>query len=139
MLLTGFHSAVPEPQTKRKTLAERAGEPINPPRPTSSSKLFSSQSVSRLPNTYNGGHRPFSMSSAGSFAGGGRPSSRQNGLQTAASKQNIEYSVEEGGEEVTDMGASGKRKGTPCCPTKTSDTQAYTLQHGTRTGDSKTW
>ncbi|KAK5174698.1 kinesin-like nuclear fusion protein [Saxophila tyrrhenica] len=114
---------LPEPPTKRKTLAERAGEPINPPRShmpqpaktsyAKSEAIYQTAGAGRqLPFMGNSfsttGYRNTSNASTTSSSSGIRPASRQNIARPRATDP---HAVLEETEEAA--GVMGKRKGTP--------------------------
>lgn len=118
---------MPEPAPKRKTLAERAGEPINPPRshmlpppPLSKPVLSRSESTTaqvgtRPPSstTSNGHYRNASLASTTSSIGSIRASSRQNGMHPVGGMRPPSASgTYTTVEEELESGGIGKRKGT---------------------------
>jgi kinesin family protein C1 len=118
-------NVVPEPQAKRKTLAERAGEPLNPlrshmPQPAKVSLAKSVDTLAR-PASNTGtlsmnGYRSTSNTSTTSTASGGsvRPASRLNGSRVVGGRPPSVADSRSGMEEVEpDAGLMGKRKGTP--------------------------
>lgn len=95
---------VHEPPTKRKTLIERAAEPINPPRshvPQPKSSAFGKQPNMGVFMNSTTTYRNTSNTSTASSTSSIRPPSRQNGLRPTAE------------DEEMDSGVMGKRKGTP--------------------------
>ncbi|WPH03118.1 Hypothetical protein R9X50_00599300 [Acrodontium crateriforme] len=126
---------LPEPVAKRKTLAERAAEPINPNRSHLPGKLSISRAAeggilgSRVPSN---GFRPHASQS--SISSIGRPQSRGNVLRQTFSNAPIPrlgqpHQDEE--EEEADAGVMGKRKGTPTASFLTN----LTLRKTRTTGD----
>lgn len=110
---------MPEPPAKRKTLAERAAEPINPSRPhipakpsaiRTDSTAFNGES--RAPSSLINGHRIDSNASTVSSSGSVRPPSRQTGLRQNTARQPSAQDAA-GADEEADSGVMGKRKGTP--------------------------
>ncbi|KAK3701427.1 kinesin-like nuclear fusion protein [Vermiconidia calcicola] len=125
---------LPEPPTKRKTLAERAAEPLNalrshmqqPSRSNSNlakSDAFPSniagvgRSQSGMGNiSSTNGYRTTSVASTSSSTSCGRPLSRHHGSRTIAGRppsvaDSLTTTMEE--EAETEAGVMGKRKGTP--------------------------
>ena len=108
--------AVPEPPPKRKTLAERAGEPINPsrahnghlPKPKTSSHQ-------RTGSALTNGYRDSSNASTASSTGSLRAPSRQNGQRAVGGRPPSVADVRNNAveEEEEETGVMGKRKGTP--------------------------
>lgn len=112
---------VPESVPKRKTLAERAGEPISPLRSLSQMPQPSKPTVTRSDSTramVNGSYRNISNASTSSSTSSGmRPPSRQNGGQPwqfggrPPSAMDARTTLED--TEEAEAGVMGKRKGTP--------------------------
>ncbi|USW51951.1 Putative spindle pole body-associated Vik1/Cik1, microtubule binding protein [Septoria linicola] len=111
-------SGLPEPPMKRKTLAERAGEPSGSLRTKPSiSNGFGTRPTTSGSNAY---RTPSNMSSATGSLRGGRPPSRQANGFGLGSRTNSTYSTSSRAppsqydeEEDGDTGLSGSRKGTP--------------------------
>lgn len=113
---------VPEPPTKRKTLAERAGEPLNPLRshmPAPSKLTFARSEGTTLtqmgarPASSNANHAYRSTSNAatvGSNDSFTHHTGRQNGVRGRAA---IAAEPRGAMEEEAEIGIMGKRKGTP--------------------------
>lgn len=124
-------NAVPEPVPKRKTLAERAGETLNPLRshmqpPTKPSVTRSDSNTAQVgsraappSNIANAYHRNASIaSSTASSASSVRPPSRQNAprharMPSAPEVRAPSAAAAADAEEEAEAGVMGKRKGTP--------------------------
>lgn len=110
--------AVPEPPPKRKTLAERAGEPLHPPRSHAGhlpKPKSTSQNHHRTGSTLTQAYRNPSNASTASSTSSVRPPSKQNGQRAIGHRPpSVAESIIAPDEDVEeDAGVMGKRKGTP--------------------------
>jgi kinesin family member C1 len=104
-----YTHAVPEPAPKRKTLAERAGEPINPlrshmPPPTKPAGV-ASRTASSLAGSYRHGSHPTSN--------GIQQPTRSSAFRHARNQSVQDAAAAAAAEEEAESGVMGKRKGTP--------------------------
>ncbi|KAM0716350.1 hypothetical protein Q7P37_007795 [Cladosporium fusiforme] len=97
-------SGLPEPPTKRKTLAERAGE-------TTNSRLQSTKTG--LAGSRANGYRNTSNASTSSSTSSIRPGARGTGLRPTARQQAAAVEAPTETEEEAEAGVMGTRKGTP--------------------------
>ena len=112
---TDMFELVPEPPSKRKTLVERAGEPVRSHLPSKSISSISAGFGTRPPSTLSN-YRNTSNASTTSSASNVRPSSSQangararNGTQTQGS---LKIQSDQDQDSDTEQGLASKRKGT---------------------------
>ncbi|KAK5128032.1 hypothetical protein LTR85_005149 [Meristemomyces frigidus] len=111
---------LPEPTPKRKTLAERAGEPHNPLRshlPSTKPSISRSDSNTaqvgtRVASNVTNGYRNASIASTASFASSMRPPGRPNAPRHARMPSAPEPTTATEEDEEAEAGVMGKRKGT---------------------------
>ncbi|KAH9823655.1 kinesin-like protein klpA [Teratosphaeria destructans] len=107
---SGTHtSTVPEPATKRKTLAERAGEPLNPPR----SHIPPPATRPALSGAQRNGSSLHGVRGSSIASASGVPANRSNSVRHARAPSRTEAAAVPAAEEdEEESGIMGKRKGT---------------------------